>query len=245
MTDDRAMAPNDTRSRFVYARTRMGGAQKSTAGVPAYLRFINRRIGGYLAAFGFGFGLTPNHLTTISAALSLSAIALLCLVSPTLPIAVAIALALLVGYAFDSADGQLSRIRGDGKPSGEWLDHVVDIGKTAALHAAVVIFLYRFGDATSDTWLLVPLWFGIVNVTFFFAMMLRDQLGGRSSRGSESSVIRSLALLPMDYGVLCVVFVLVARPTVFLVAYGALGAFATAFSARALVRAYRTLAIAA
>lgn len=250
MTDGGTKAPSSVPAgvgpRRRYARDRLGGAQKSAAGVPAYLRFVNRRMGGSLAALGFGFGLTPNHLTAISAAWSMAAILTLCLVSPTVPVAVAIAVALLIGYAFDSADGQLSRIRGDGKPSGEWLDHVVDMAKTASLHGAVVVSLFRFGGLDHAGWLLIPLAFGIVNVTFFFAMLLRDQLGGRPARvvgpGGGASAVRSLALLPMDYGTLCMVFVLLAWPVAFLLAYGALGAFAVVFSARGFVRAYRNLA---
>lgn len=238
--------PSGVGPRRRYAIDRLGGAQKSMVGVPAYLRFVNRRMGGSLAALGFGLGLTPNHLTAISAAWSFGAIVALGLVSPTVPVAVAIAVALLVGYAFDSADGQLSRVRGDGKPSGEWLDHVVDMAKTASLHAAVVVSLFRFGGLEHGGWLLIPLAFGIVNVTFFFAMLLRDQLGGRPTRGVNSdggvSAVRSLALLPMDYGTLCMVFVLLAWPVAFLVGYGALGVFAAAFSARGFVRAYRNLA---
>lgn len=241
-----AAVPHGVGPRRRHARDRLGGAQKSTVGVPAYLRFVNRRIGGELAALGFGLGLTPNHLTAVSAAWSLAAIVALCLVTPTVPLAIAIAVALLVGFAFDSADGQLSRVRGDGKPSGEWLDHVVDMAKTASLHAAVAVSLFRFGDLDQAGWLLIPLAFGIVNVTFFFAMLLRDQLGGRPARGpadpTAGSIARSVALLPMDYGTLCMAFVLLASAPAFLVAYGALGVFTTAFSARAFVRAYRALA---
>ena len=232
--------------RFRDALARLGGAQKSTVGVPAYLRYVNRRLGGWLAAGGFALGLTPNHLTAISAAWSTAAIAALCLVRPSVPMAVLVTLSLLLGYAFDSADGQLSRVRGDGKASGEWLDHVVDVAKTASLHAGVLISLARFGDLGSDGWLLVPIGFGIVHVTFFFAMMLRDQLGGRPPQASGSSggasLLRSLVLLPMDYATLCLLFVLLAATGVFLAAYGALFAFTLAFSARAFVRTHRTLA---
>lgn len=223
---------------------RLGGAQKSKAGVPAYLRYVNRRLGGWLAAIGYGVGLSPNHLTAISAAFSAAAMVMLVTVRPTPVVGALVALALALGYAFDSADGQLSRVRGDGKASGEWLDHVVDVAKTASLHAAVLISLARFADLGSPRWLLVPIAFGIVNTTFFFGMMLRDQLGGAPTAGERGvgSPTRSLALLPMDYGTLCWAFVLLAWPTGFLVAYGALGAFMFAFGVRSFAKAYRTLA---
>lgn len=227
------------------ALAELGGAQKSNIGVPAYLRYVNRRLGGWLAAMGYGLGLTPNHLTAVSAAFSAAAIAALALVDPSWAVAVLVTLALLLGYAFDSADGQLSRVRGDGKPSGEWLDHVVDVAKTASLHAAVAISLARIADI-DDGWLLVPLAYGVVNITFFFGMMLRDQLGGRPTADSPEAgaTTRSVALLPMDYGTLCLVFLTLAQPMVFLAIYTALAVVTLAFTARSFRKAYRTLATA-
>jgi len=239
-----SLAAQGPRSRFREAMARLGGAQKSKAGVPAYLRYVNRRLGGWLAAAGYGMGLSPNHLTAASAAFSAIGILTLVAVRPTPLVGVLVAVALALGYAFDSADGQLSRVRGDGKPSGEWLDHVVDVAKTASLHSGVLISLARFGDLGSDRWLLVPIAFGIVNTTFFFGMMLRDQLGGAPAAGEKGvgSPTRSLALLPMDYGTLCWAFVLLAWTPLFLVAYGVLGAFMAAFGVRSFAKAYRTLA---
>ncbi len=241
----------DPRSRFREGRGRLAGAQKSAVGVPAYLRFVNRRIGGWLAAAGYALGLTPNHLTALSALFSFGAIAALAVLRPTVAVAAAVTISLLLGYAFDSADGQLSRLRGGGTPAGEWLDHVVDVAKTSSLHAGVLVSLARFAELDSNLWLAIPLGFGIVNITFFFAMMLRDQLGAKPSQGDgpasatgAGSTLRSLVLLPMDYGTLCVSFALLAWPTAFLTAYGALFAIMVAFSAQSFVKAYRALAIA-
>ncbi|CAN5902835.1 CDP-alcohol phosphatidyltransferase family protein [soil metagenome] len=215
-------------------------------GVPAYLRFVNRRLGGELAAVGFAVHLSPNHLTAVSAALSALGIAAIALVAPTVGLAVGVTVALLAGYAFDSADGQLSRVRGDGKASGEWLDHVVDVVKTSSLHAAVLISLYRFGDLAADGWLLVPIGFSIVSITLFFALMLRDKLGGRPGGGRDGrgSAAHAFVLLPVDYGTLCLVMLTLAAPQAFLVTYTALFAFTLAFTARSLVKTYRGLAAA-
>lgn len=246
---DRSPAPTTGSERFRDGLARLGGAQKSIVGVPAYLRFVNRRAGGWLAAGGYGLGLTPNQLTAMSAGCSGAAIVVLCLAAPTVPVALLVTVALLVGYAFDSADGQLSRLRGDGTPAGEWLDHVVDMAKTASLHAAVLVSLGRFGGLGSNRWLLVPLTFGIVHVTFFFAMMLRDQLGAKPNRSasettstSTGSVLRSVVLLPMDYAALCATFLVLPWTGAFLIVYGALGAFTAAFAAQSFLKAYRTLA---
>jgi phosphatidylglycerophosphate synthase len=242
--DDPSAVPTGFAARHRHATSRLGSAQKSTVGVAAYLRWVNRPLGGRLAAIGYGLEATPNHLTAISALWSFGAIAALALVRPEPWIAVAIAAALLIGYAFDSADGQLSRVRGGGSPAGEWLDHVVDIAKTTSLHAAVAISLYRFDADRAAGWLLVPLAFGIVQVTFFFAMMLRDQLGGKppkSPAGQPASPVKALALLPMDFGLLGIVFVTRAQTSLFLACYGGLALFTFLFSCRSLPKAYRTI----
>lgn len=234
--------------RYAEARRRLGGAQKSAVGVPAYLRFVNRRMGGWLAAGAHALGLTPNQVTAASAACSALAIAVLALAETSVAVGIVVAAGLLLGFALDSADGQLSRVRGDGKPSGEWLDHVVDVAKTASLHAAVAIAWFRFAPH-HDGWLLVPLAFGITNVTYFFAMMLRDQLGGGPARrpagtggvAVPGSVARSFVLLPMDYGVLCLSFGLLGHPDAFLVAYTLLLVLNVGFSAQSMVKAYRSL----
>ena len=246
---DQLTQAQGVRQRVQHALGKLSGAQKSAVGVPAYLRFVNRRMGGWIAALGYGLGLTPNHLTALSAGFSFLAIGALTVVRPTLPVAVGIAGSLLLGYAFDSADGQLSRVRGGGKPSGEWLDHVVDVAKTSSLHAAVVVSLFRFGDLDSNRWLAIPLAFGVVNITFFFGMMLRDQLGAKPARATgpvsttgAGSVLRSFVLLPMDYGTLCLVFLTLSAPTLFLGLYGALLVVMVAFTTQSFVKAYRTLA---
>ena len=246
---DQLTEAQGVRPRVQHAMGKLSGAQKSTVGVPAYLRFVNRRLGGWLAAVGYGLGLTPNHLTALSAGFSFLAIGALAVVHPTEFVAVAIAVSLLLGYGFDSADGQLSRLRGGGKPSGEWLDHVVDVAKTSSLHAGVAVSLFRFGDLETTRWLAVPLAFGVVNVTFFFGMMLRDQLGAKPAGGpaptnytGAGSVLRSFVLLPMDYGTLCLVFLTLSMPALFLGLYSALLAIMVAFTCQAFVKAYRALA---
>ena len=64
----------------------------------------------------------------------------------------------MLGYALDSADGQLARLRGGGSLTGEWLDHVIDSFKISTLHLAVLVMAYRFFP-TPTWWLLVPLVF--------------------------------------------------------------------------------------
>src|SRR6185312_6679331 len=150
-------------------------AQKTSKGAPAYSRFVNRRAGRYLAAAAYRAGRTPNEVTAVSAAFSAVAIVLVALVRPTAVIGVVVAVLLAVGYAFDSADGQLARLRGGGTPAGEWLDHMVDAVKLSSLHLAVLIGLYRSG-AVGALVLLIPIAYCVADGALFFAMMLNEAL---------------------------------------------------------------------
>jgi phosphatidylglycerophosphate synthase len=234
-----------------YAATvrRLAGAQKPpAAGSPAYSRFVNRRVGRYLAAAAYQLGMTPNQVTAVSAGFSLAGIAAVAVLEPTWPVAVAVALALLLGYALDSADGQLARLRGGGSPGGEWLDHVVDSAKIVSLHSATLVSLYRFGGLDRAGWLLLPLGYLLVGSVAFFAMTLNDQLKrvyrppGAPAPVIRPSTVRSLLVLPTDYGVLCIVFVLLAAPRAFLLGYGLLLAANAGYLLAAVVKWYRDIA---
>lgn len=224
----------------------LGAAQKPPAtGSPAYSRFVNRKIGRVLAAAAFHTGLTPNQVTAISAAFSTAAIALIALVRPGALTGVAATVLLLVGYAFDSADGQLARLRGGGSPAGEWLDHVVDSVKTSALHLAVLIAWFRFYDVSPRT-LLVPLTFALVGAVFFFVQILTDFLRrahpGQAPAPADSSraaALRSLAVVPTDYGLLCLLFVILGWQQGFVLAYSLVLAGTVAFLLVALPKWFR------
>lgn len=209
---------------------RLASAQKRAApGAPPYSIYINRRVGRYLAAWAYRRGLTPNMVTMISAAFTFTGLALVALVPPALWLGVAVWFALAVGYAFDSADGQVARLRGGGSASGEWLDHIVDCVKIACLHGVVLISVYRFFDFSNDAWLLVPIAYGAVASVSFFAMILNDQLKanrGPSAAAANAGVpsggrswLKSVLLLPTDYGILCGIFLLLGFPVLFFAVY--------------------------
>jgi phosphatidylglycerophosphate synthase len=211
---------------FQQTLARLGGAQKGAKGAPAYSRFVNRKVGRLLAAVAFHAGLTPNVVTAISAAFSATGIAVLALVAPSWRSGVVVAGCLAVGYALDSADGQLARLRGGGSAAGEWLDHMVDAVKTSSLHLALLIGLYRFQPVERGALLLVPIGFCLVAAVLFFGTMLNEALRAqhgaptRAQRTAQRpSVLRSLVVLPTDYGALCWTFVLLGAPTVFLSVY--------------------------
>ncbi len=153
------------------------GAQKSAKGVSLYSRYVNRPAGRVLAAGAYRAGVTPNQVTLTSALFTYGALAAVALVEPSWTLGVLVWAALAVGFAFDSADGQLARLTGRGGPDGEWLDHVVDCGKLLLVHAAVLISFYRFGELPSEAWLLLPLGFQLAAVVTFCAGLLREQLG--------------------------------------------------------------------
>jgi phosphatidylglycerophosphate synthase len=225
----------------------LGSAQKSGKGAPAYSRFINRRLGRLLAAVAFHLGLSPDAVTAISAAWTFSGIALLALVEPSWGLGPAVSACLVLGYAFDAADGQLARLRGGGSPAGEWLDHMVDCLKISSLHLAVAVGMYRFEPLERGPALLVPLGFTIVASVHFFADILNEQLRRRYAPSTpmvaapSASVLRSLIVIPTDYGLLCLIFLLLGDPAVFFLAYTVLFALTALYLALASGKWFRDM----
>jgi phosphatidylglycerophosphate synthase len=243
-----ASTTSGTKEPYLAIVRRLASAQKPAArSAPAYSRFVNRRFGRYLAAGAHRIGLGPDAVTLISAIWTLGAIALLILVPPAWWLGVVIAVCLLVGYAFDSADGQVARLQGTSSPAGEWLDHMVDATKVSTIPLAVLIAFYRF-DLVDRGWLLIPLAFTVVSAVLFFGMILTEQL--RRAHGSQSlaedapgrpSWLRAVLVIPMDYGLLCLSFVLLGAPVVFFVVYSLLFVATTAFLLLASAKWFREL----
>ena len=202
----------------------LGTAQKGAArSAPAYSRFVNRRLGRVFAALALRAGLTPNQVTGLSAVATFAGIVLVATVPPGWWLAVLVCVLLVVGYALDSADGQVARATKTGSPAGEWLDHMVDATKISTMPLAVAIGLYRFTDLPR-AWLLVPLANAAAGAVFFFGMILTEQIRrthGVTSRAEAGAAgnLRSLLVLPTDYGVLCLAFVLWGAPAAFVGAY--------------------------
>lgn len=232
---------------FREAFSSLKAAQKGHArGAPAYSVYVNRRIGRVFAAFAYTRGWTPNQVTAISAVHTFIGIALLIALPPSWWSGLLIALLLACGYAWDSADGQVARLRGGGTAAGEWLDHFVDAAKLSLLHLAVLIGLWLHTPLRDTPWLLVPLAFSAVATITFFGMLLNDLLKASRSVASSHSrgggtLLRSTILLPTDFGVLCLVFVLWGWTGSFIVAYTLLAAAALAFLILASVRWFREM----
>ncbi|HET6297847.1 MAG TPA: CDP-alcohol phosphatidyltransferase family protein [Kribbella sp.] len=221
-------------------------AQKPSAGTPAYSRFVNRRIGRYLAAGAFLAGRTPNQVSLSSGFCSLLGIVAIATLEPSVPLALLVTALLVLGYALDSADGQLARLRGGGSPLGEWLDHMIDCVKITLLHSAVLISFYRFDAFSNELVFLIPLAYLCVSAVLFFGLILIDQLrrrhGGAQANVRGDSVLKSLLIAPTDYGVLCLVFLTFAWPTVFTFLYGVLLAANLLFLVAAIAKWYQEMA---
>jgi phosphatidylglycerophosphate synthase len=197
-------------------------AQKSGAGVPAYTRWVNRRLARYAAAVAHRLGLSPNAVTAISAVVSLAGLVVL-LVTGASPLAGAVVATLLaIGYLLDSADGQVARLSGTSSKAGEWLDHVVDAIRTPAIHLAVLVAM--LGRDGVEPWLFaLPLLFTVLAAGQFMSQILAEQLGGReAAKVSGSGIKQSIVLLPTDTGVLCWTFALWGFLPAFVAGYGAL-----------------------
>lgn len=185
-------------------------AQKSNRNAPAYSRWVNRPVGRVFAATGYRLGLSPNMISLISALFTFTGIVLLALATPSLLIGVTVAALLVIGYALDSADGQVARLQGGGSLAGEWLDHVIDAFKTSSFHLAVAIMWVRNLDGW-DLWTAtVPLVFALQASAWFFTIILTDLLlrnaGAKQqvlahSEGAQSTLTSIVALL-LDYGFL-------------------------------------------
>lgn len=229
---------------FVEALRHLSAAQKPARGVSLYTRFINRPAGRVLAALAYQAGATPNQLTVLGALFTFPALAAVALVPPGPTLAVCVGAALAVGFALDSADGQLARGQRSGSPSGEWLDHVLDCVKIVTLHLVVLVSFYRFFTLSGPVWLLAPMVFQLAAVVIFFGGILTEKLRHRTPAGIPAGsppALRSVLLLPVDYGVTCVSFLFLGSQDLFLAVYGTLLVAHVLFMAAFLVKWFREL----
>ncbi|HZK59621.1 MAG TPA: CDP-alcohol phosphatidyltransferase family protein [Cryobacterium sp.] len=224
--------------RFSAALAGLGSAQKPGSGVPAYTRWVNRRLARFAAAAAYSAGWTPNAVTAASAVLSFAALALMVTVPTTAPLGIAVGVLLAAGYVLDSADGQVARLGGRGSVAGEWLDHVVDAIRTPALHLATLIGLNAVPGI--GTWpLLIAIGYCLVSVGQFMSQILAEQLSGPAAPRSDASGIKqSLLLISTDNGTLCWIFLLWGMPTIFVWVYGAMFLANTAHTAISMRRKY-------
>ena len=216
-----------TRPGFAETLTALERAQKPGHGVPAYTRWVNRRVARYFAAAAVAMGITPNGVTAISAVCSAAGILTLLLAPPTALTALAVALLFALGYGLDSADGQVARVTGASSPAGEWLDHVVDS--------------IRVPSGWSLWWL--PMAFTVLTAGHFMSQILAEQLRNnrKTAAPSTGGTMRSFINLHMDAGTLCWIFIVWGFGPLFVVIYALLFAANAATVLLSMRRKYVTL----
>lgn len=228
---------------FRDALAQLRGAQKSARGGPPYSIFVNRPIGRVLAALAFRAGMTPDQVTGLSAVATFAGVGLLAAAPATWPTGVAVCVLLVLGYALDSADGQLARLRGGGSLRGEWLDHTVDSLKVVVVHLAVLVTFYLHLDLPSG-WLLVPLAFAVASSVHFFGMILVDllaratraELGLAAPAKVAPGASTALLKLPTDYGVFCLATALLGAHLLFVGVYTLLAAATVGYTLLVVVK---------
>jgi phosphatidylglycerophosphate synthase len=240
-----ALAPAGEASTRSYsaALAALSSAQKPGHGVPAYTRYVNRWFGRRLAAAAYALGLRPNIVTLVSGAVSAIGIGMVATLRPTPLVATVAVFVLLVGYALDSADGQLARLTRTGSSAGEWLDHVVDAARLPLFHLAIAFSLFRSVDP-SDRWVVaLPLSFLIVTSVWFFGQVLADQLGASvtSPPSPDHSALMSIAKFPLDLGATYLTVLVLPSPSLFIPLYGCLFAATMFAAAVSLLRKFRQL----
>lgn len=215
--------PTASRPGYSQALFLLNAAQKPGHGVPAYTRWVNRRLARFAAAAAASRGVSANTVTMISAALSAAAVVCLVVVPSSAWLGVVIAVLLAAGYVLDSADGQVARLTGSTSLAGEWLDHVVDSVRIPAIHLAVLVGIWQSGVLPSWAgWL--PLAYTLTSAGHFMSQILAEQLlrGRANTSPAPAGTLRSWLVLPTDIGTLCWVFLLWGNPQLFIAAYGGL-----------------------
>lgn len=208
---------------FSQTLAQLNSAQKPGDGVPAYTRWVNRRVARVFAASAVALGIGPNGVTLISAILSLVGIVLLWVFPPSVLTGLLVALFLALGYALDSADGQVARVTGASSPAGEWLDHVVDSVRVPLIHASVIASFILYPDqwpAWNWFWIL-PLAYMVLTAAQFMSQILAEQL--RKNHGAKGpasgGTLRSFINLHTDAGTLCWIFIFWGFGALFCIVY--------------------------
>ena len=216
-------------------------AQKPGIGVPAYTRWVNRRIARYFAAAAVSLGITPNGVTAVSAAISAAGVIVLLTAPPTILTGVIVALLFALGYGLDSADGQVARVTGASSPGGEWLDHVVGF-----IRFPEYFSVSHTADGFPGGWILwvLPMAFTVLTAGHFMSQILAEQLrkNRKTAAPSTGGNLRSFINLHMDAGTLCWIYIFWGFGVIFVFVYALLFLANAATVLLSMRRKYVTLA---
>ncbi len=223
------------------ALARIGSAQKPGRGVPAYTRWVNRRLARLATACAQWIGLSPNTLSFSSFLVSCAGVALLVALGPRSPVLAGVlaAAVLALGYVLDSADGQLARLTGRQSVAGEWLDHTLDAIRMPAVHLGVA---WAAVGADRPALAVVAGAFAVTSSAHFFSQNLGGALRDTSAAPRQNPAqLQSWLLLPTDPGILYWLLALWGWTDAFAVAYGGLLACNAVHAGAAATRRWREL----
>lgn len=213
----------DPRPRLSFAESmrRLDAVQKPGAGVPAYTRWVNRRAARVLCAAAEQMGATPSAVSILSLLVTLTGLGAFLALHRTPMIAGSVAAVLLaLGYALDSADGQLARLQHSSSIQGEWLDHSLDAVRMPAVHLSIAAGCLLQG---APVLAVVATAYSVVASAAFLSQNLGGLLRDRAQAPrAEIRPLQSWLTLPADPGVLCWSFMLWAVLPIFGAVYLAL-----------------------
>lgn len=199
----------------------LGRYQKSGPGTPAYTRYVNRFFGRVLTALVSIFNISPNSVTLISGIITYSAFILLLIIDLTIVYSIGFVFLLIVGYALDSVDGQLSRLKKQGSNFGEWFDHTLDAIKIPLGHATAILLIVTSLEV-NEYYLIYFLVILSVSGGVFLSGILKSKLiktDSNKTNQNNDSFIKSILMLPVDYGTFMLLFIFAFDISLFLVAY--------------------------
>lgn len=206
-----------------YERLKLVSVGKEGDGALLYTRYVNRPLADFVVIAAYALGVTPNQLSFLGFAMSLAGMAGLVFLPVGLGTCLVCVLVLLAAYVLDSADGRLARATGTASAYGEWVDHSLDMIKIVLMHGLCAILLVR-ADALPAWGIAAIALMGMVStVGQFFSTLLREKLiklaGGTNSPPDPPAawrkICRNAVLLPFDYGIFCLAFVLLPWPATF------------------------------
>ncbi len=204
------------------------------AGGGQWMTQVYHYAGAFFAFLASKVGLTPNHLTFLSAiTVVLSMGAMLYGMGRGLAWALLVTLLSIISYGLDCADGQLARATKQCSKFGAWLDHVLDAGKIFVVNFSVGWMLISHSEIFQMSFEYAFLAM-VVNITgsalYFFAWNYKVMIAGEGliSRLSDETTSNRVRLMKFyhqftDYGWFPLIFVFLAFPSKFAQLYLAYG----------------------
>ncbi|NLB35152.1 MAG: CDP-alcohol phosphatidyltransferase family protein, partial [Elusimicrobia bacterium] len=176
-----------------------------------YTAYINRPLGRIMAVFAYKLGLSANFLSLSGFFLTIvGALYLVLYGCKTIWGTVFGVFILLFAFVFDDADGNLAKLNKADKPSGEWLDHTLDNIKEQILCLSIFFIILKT-NPNIEKWLMC---FLLLPGVFSSSKILSNEMKRHLLLYNAGVVYDRSAsrwtrfLLPLDYGFLCMVFLL-------------------------------------